>query len=82
MEDGVLPSPPFHLESALQAVEAINEGCCSQLKGVPADQATGREMDRLTLWLGCGFRLESAMRELQGIAGWFEWERWRQSRFC
>jgi hypothetical protein len=82
LEDGVLPSPPFHLGSALQAVETINEGCCSQLRGVPADQAKGREMVRLTLWLGCGFRLELAMRELQGIAGCFEWERWRQSRFC
>ncbi|MEA5474089.1 FUSC family protein [Synechococcus sp. CCY9201] len=82
LEDGVLPSTPFHLESALQAVKVINEGCLSHLKGVPAGQATGHEMDRLTLWLGCGFRLESAMRELQGIAGWFEWERWRQSRFC
>nr|WP_255441535.1 MULTISPECIES: FUSC family protein [unclassified Synechococcus] len=82
LEDGVLPSPIFHLESALQAVETINEGCCSQLNGVPPDQATERDMVRLTLWLGCGFRLESAMRELQGIAGWFEWKRWRQSRFC
>ena len=82
LEDGVLPSAPFHLVSALQAVEAINKGCSFQLKGLPADQAKGRETVRLTLWLGCGFRLESAMRELQGIAGWFEWERWRQSRFC
>ena len=82
LEDGILPSPPFHLASALQAVETINEGCCSQLNGVPPDQATGRDMERLTLWLGCGFRLESAIRELQEIAGWFEWERWRQSRFC
>ena len=82
LDAGALPSSPFHLESALQAVETINEGCCSQLKGIPADQAKGPEMDRLTLWLGCGFRLESAMRELQGIAGWFEWGRWRRSRFC
>ncbi len=82
LEDGELSSTPFHLVSALQAVEAINEGCCSQLKGLPADQAKGHDMVRLTLWLGCGFRLESAMRELQGIAGWFEWERWCQSRFC
>ena len=82
MEDDALPSPLVRLKTALQAVESMNEHCCSQLMAIPADEAKGGEIDRLTLWLGCGFRLESAMRELEAIGGWFKLDRWRQSRFC
>ena len=82
IEDDALPSPLVQLKTALQAIETMNEHCCSQLMAIPANEAKGGEIDGLTLWLGCGFRLESAMRELEAIDGLFEWDRWRQSRFC
>ena len=82
IDDDVLPSPLVQLKTALQAIETMNEHCCSQLMAIPANEAKGGEIDGLTLWLGCGCRLESAMRELEAIDGLFEWDRWRQSRFC